>query len=155
MTTALALGFSGTREGMTAGQHRTVERLLKLLRPTEVHHGDCIGADVDFHRLCRLLTIRPIVGHPPSDPKLRAFCDFDVLLAEKGYYARDRDIVVASNVLIATPKQSTRQTTGGTWYTISYAERSKRTIIVWPDGTTEANREETLSCPQPPRTLTA
>lgn len=128
------VGFTGTREGMTLRQKAYVRDALNLLEPVEVHHGDCIGADAEFHALCK--DSWPVVIHPPSDPKLRAFCgsQFDQA-PEKPYLDRNRDIVDACDVLIATPKEEWEQSKGGTWYTIRYArQQGVKTIIVWPDG---------------------
>lgn len=129
----MTVGFTGTRKGMTPDQRGTLAFHLTLLAVQEVHHGDCIGADAEFHDLCK--DSWPVVIHPPADPKLRAFCNTGTLLPEKPYLARDRDIVDACDVLIATPKESSEQKRGGTWYTIRYAQRlGKQVIIIWPNG---------------------
>jgi hypothetical protein len=37
------------------------------------------------------------------------------------------------DVLLVVPYQNSHQTSGGTWYTYSYAEKKKvRTEIIWP-----------------------
>jgi hypothetical protein len=134
------VGFTGTRKGMTDAQKATVAELMDLMVyearcagiEFEVHHGDCVGADGDFHDICHGQV--PVVIHPPKDPKLRAWCDGDVL-PEKPYLERNRDIVDVCDVLIATPAEDTPQHSGGTWYTILYARRiKKRNVVVWPDG---------------------
>lgn len=128
------VGFTGTRHGMTAAQKATVWELLRYDEVTEVHHGDCVGADGDFHDICHGKW--PVIIHPPLDPKLRAWCDGD-RLPEKHYLERNRDIVAACDWLIATPKEA-RDTGGGTWYTIKRAIDTGRLVtIVWPDGTAE------------------
>lgn len=127
------LGFTGTREGMTSEQIGTVDNITAF-EFDEVHHGDCIGADHDMHRIARANGQR-LIGHPPEDPSLRAFCNFDDLLDPKPYLERDRDIVDMCDVLIATPKESVEVQKGGTWYTVRYARsKGKKIIIVWPDG---------------------
>ena len=45
----MRLAFTGTRQGMTAAQRRRCATLLRELMPEEVHHGDAIGADAEFH----------------------------------------------------------------------------------------------------------
>lgn len=132
------VGFTGTREGMTNEQAITVSNILVSVTVDKVHHGDCIGADADFHRLARGLKL-PIKGHPPTKDDYRAFCDFDEQNPPKSYYARNRTIVnEGKDLLIATPKESEEQPKGGTWYTVGYASTVKRwTVIVWPDGSTE------------------
>lgn len=111
-----------------------------ILDYDEVHHGDCIGADADMHQRATENYLRT-VGHPPSDPKLRAFCEFDELWPEKPYLDRNKDIVDSCHVLLATPKESTEQQRGGTWSTIRYARKKKKPVlIVWPDGTVSGER---------------
>ncbi len=51
----MKVGFTGTRKGMTEFQKTEVRRLLTEYmhgRDMEAHHGDCIGADTDFHNIC-------------------------------------------------------------------------------------------------------
>lgn len=121
---------------MTVDQAVTVDGLLSDLKVVEVHHGDCVGADDDFNRLARQHHLVVIV-HPPDDPKLRAYCTTDVVYPERPYLARNRDIVDCSDTLIATPQETTGATKGGTWYTVKYARKNnRRVIIVWPDGST-------------------
>lgn len=130
----MRIGFTGTREGMTTEQKETVKQLLIEHQPDWIHHGDCVGADADFHQIGRELGIR-IKGHPPIKPDYRAYCEFDEVNSPKSYYARNRDIVTESGLLIATPKENSQQTKGGTWYTVGYAQTVKKPrIIVWPGG---------------------
>lgn len=128
------VGFTGTRHGMTDAQKATVKELLIYDDGViEAHHGDCVGADGDFHDIVHGMV--PVIIHPPKDPKLRAWCDGDVL-PEKPYLQRNRDIVGACDWLIATPAEAEEQWLGGTWYTIHHAQRNGRVVtIVWPDGT--------------------
>lgn len=48
------IGFTGTQRGMTGVQIRVVMQLLISLAATDVHHGDCIGSDDDFHLITSL-----------------------------------------------------------------------------------------------------
>lgn len=134
------LGFTGTREGMTEAQKTTVQALLADPSVVEVHHGDCLGADNDLDALARRQRVGRVI-HPPSDPKLRAWCCSEIaLMPEKPYLDRNRDIVDACDTLIATPKESTPQGRGGTWYTVGYARlQGKRLVIIWPDGSTQSD----------------
>lgn len=130
----MRIGFTGTREGMTIAQKEVVHDLILIKHIEWGHHGDCVGADADFHNILRSVQAQ-VKGHPPKDPKLRAFCEFDVIAPEKSYYARNRDIVNETDLLIATPKETSEQPKGGTWYTVGYASMKKApTIIVWPNG---------------------
>jgi hypothetical protein len=131
--TGSRVGFTGTRHGMTPDQRGTVAFQMTLMDVSEVHHGDCVGADAEFHDLCH--GVWPVIIHPPLDPKLRAWCDGDVL-PEKPYLDRNRDIVEACDVLIATP-QSLTEGKGGTWYTINRAvDAGKEVRVIGPDGQT-------------------
>lgn len=130
------VGFTGTRTGMTPDQIGTVQAILDDHAIVEVHHGDCVGADADFHRQAQAWGI-PVVIHPPNNPTHRAWCKGKKVMDEKPYLDRNRDIVNAADMVIATPKERTLQGRGGTWFTIGYARlQGKKLVIVWPDGTT-------------------
>ena len=132
----MIIGFTGTQNGMTPEQIGTVNYLLGKHKPEEVHHGDCKGADADFHNISRTHKI-DVVLHPPIKDVKRAFCsDYFEAAPKKDYLDRNRDIVDACELLIATPKEKEMQQRSGTWYTIRYALRMhRRVIIVFPDGT--------------------
>ena len=128
------LGFTGSRHGMTEGQKATVASLVRNF--AYLHHGDCIGADSDAHDI-GMSDGALLCVHPPNDPRLRAYRPADLLYDEKPYHDRNRDIVNACDLLVATPAETSEQPSGGTWYTVRYArEVGKETVIVWPDGTT-------------------
>lgn len=121
---------------MTQQQSAAVRKMLAQC--SEIHHGDCIGADFDCHVMAKEIGVRIIV-HPPTNPKKRAFCQVDRpedLLPTKDYRPRNYAIVDASRVLIATPKTMSEEHYSGTWLTVRYARRKHKQIrIVWPDGT--------------------
>lgn len=122
----LKVGFSGTREGMTANQRKQVIEFLtehrKIGWKIEAHHGDCIGADAEFHVICRTLSSDiKIVVHPPSDSSRQAHCQGDETHPVKPYLVRNRDIVNDTDILIGCPKSPVRAGSG-TWYTIEYAD---------------------------------
>lgn len=132
------LGFTGSRHGMTAAQRDWVRATVnQLLEGTVVHHGGCVGADHQAHELA-LAAGLPVTVHPPIDPKLRMPHDPRALwLPEKEYLDRDRDIVDAAHILIATPDGPPRRRSG-TWYTINYANTTGRQVhICYPDGRVE------------------
>jgi len=107
---------------MTEGQKAHFARKVVELAPTEFHHGDCVGADADAHRIVRsVLPECRIIGHPPSNPSNRAFCEFDEVWAEKDYSVRNRDIVDATDELWAAPKRNVIEARSGTWSTYRYA----------------------------------
>jgi hypothetical protein len=74
------------------------------------------------------------IAHPCDIERWRAHCNASEVLPVKGPLARNRDIVHASDKLIAAPKSRTYRT-GGTWHTIGYAQKEGKPVtIVWPDG---------------------
>lgn len=132
----LKVGFTGSRDGMTDPQKVTVGELLA--GAASLSHGDCQGADADAHHLAYSLNIWTIV-HPPTKAYLRAYCDGDATYPSMPYLDRDRKIVDTTDILVATPNGMAEKFSGGTWYTIHYAEKKKSPIvIVWPDGSVTA-----------------
>jgi hypothetical protein len=131
----VVVGFTGSRQGMTAIQRDLVSMLLTTA--TEAHHGDCIGADEEFHELARRAGV-PVVIHPPKAGRWRAYCEGAVkVMAPADYLIRNRHIVEASELLIGAPKENQEPDVGrgqGTWSCIRYARRHRPLTIVWPDG---------------------
>ena len=118
---------------MTKRQKISVEGLIDEEVPGEFHHGDCLGSDEESHKIVRNIGFWRVTIWPPIDPKWRAWCTADVLKLEQPYLKRNRSIMNATSLLIATPKSELEK--GGTWYTINFARsRRKRVLIVWPDG---------------------
>ena len=83
----MIIGFTGTQKGLTATQydalHDLLQRLLRRGDISEVHHGDCIGADEEFHMICSSIQLQDrlrgkptfhIIIHPPDKNDKRAFC---------------------------------------------------------------------------------
>jgi hypothetical protein len=118
---------------MSEQQRVVVRDLLAAIGPTEVRHGDCRGSDEQFHQLAASTGTIRITIHPPENPALRAWCKGDEVLDPLPYLLRNRAIVAASNLLLATPASALVE--GGTWHTIGEAIRmERRTIIVHRDG---------------------
>ena len=141
----LYLSFTGTREGMTPDQYiRVIKVIQGLFTETKTkrvngcyfasaHHGDCVGADEQFHQICALFHLR-VVLHPPDNPEARAFCRAPETRATKPYLERNRDIVDDGHILIAAPKGKEEQRSG-TWATIRYARsRGRKIFLVKPNG---------------------
>jgi hypothetical protein len=128
-------GFTGTKQGMTEPQRETVWRLMHEHHVVEGHHGDCNGADVDFHRMLHAKGALVHV-HPPSNPKHRAFVkEYHTRQPPKDYLVRNRAIVDSAQFMIATPRGFHEELRSGTWAAIRYSERRDKEIyIVWPDG---------------------
>lgn len=128
-------GFTGTQDGMTKKQRFALEDLLDELEVTELHHGDCVGADEEVNTIALAVGIR-IVLHPPTDPKKRAFCvGAAEVREEKDYLDRNHDIVDGGEVLLASPKSDVEKLRSGTWATVRYArKRAKDIFIISPSG---------------------
>jgi hypothetical protein len=131
MTVTIRIGFTGTRKGMTKPQLIAVHRYLQGVLLVndwedpviEAHHGDCTGADAQFHVIATVLGCRTI-AHPPVATALRAWCPADEIREPKGYLARDWDIVHEAGEMLAAPKTADPEPHSGTWTTIGYAVRA-------------------------------
>lgn len=130
-------GFSGSRRGVSAFQRAVLMELLTTLTPSLGRHGDCVGSDEEFHGLCVGLGV-PVVLHPPSDDRLRAWCGPRGVVEvrrPRPYLVRDADIAGASDYLLATPDGPERRAGSGTWWTVRCAcELGKPVFVVFPDG---------------------
>lgn len=136
---------------MTDQQKRATENLLREICPTEVHHGDCMGADFEFHGIAYEVcgeTLRRVI-HPSVDDAYRAFCDGDEARPAKPYVERDHDIVDETEVLIAMPITTGEIMRSGTWATVRYARKVGRPIfIVSPRGRVEVENLPTAKAAQ-------
>ena len=139
----MKVGFTGTRSGMTTAQKRTfAESILESESWEEFHHGACVGADDDADLIVNLLTEALVITHPGSDQagRMPYYADprSGVTLAAKPYLERNKDIVNATDWMIATPGERGEQDILGTWATIRYAEKQcKPVFVIWPDGASE------------------
>jgi len=131
------IGFTGTREGMTEYQKAALRKLLSLavndsIEPQTVvfHHGDCKGADAEAHEIALELGCEVII-HPPVKRMMRAYCQgARENLPFKDYLERDRCIVDSTIGMIAAPKSNKEERRSGTWYTVRYARKMNKTVIL-------------------------
>lgn len=138
----MILAFTGTQEGMTDPQKLAVWYFIIEHRPTVVRHGDCIGADADFHKIAtdlrslylHLMDLK-IEIHPPIRADKRALCEgANKWHDPQPYLMRNHVMVETSDVLIATPG-GPEVMRSGTWATIRYARKiGTPRYIVMPDG---------------------
>ena len=135
------VGFTGTRNGMTKAQKGAVKDLLLRLKPTMVHHGGCVGADIDFDDLCFQLKIECVI-HPSDMKSMQGVWHIPAQLREEHPpLERNRHIVDETTLLIATPAGVNKVLRSGTWYTIGLAQAGgKVACIVYPDGHVEVDR---------------
>jgi hypothetical protein len=137
------IGFTGTRYGMSARAYAEIQRVLIRIPISVAHHGDCVGADRQFHDLVRHYFPRArIVGHPPIATNLRASCTFDEIRDPLPHMKRNAEIVRAAQMLVAAPLEIDEQTHGGTWRMINLARNAGMPLaIVFPDGSTREERD--------------
>jgi len=132
----MKIGMTGNRNGISEQALNKLKELLKSIEITEAHHGDCTGADENFHQIMVSFLIKIII-HPPDKNICRAYCQGDEIRKEKSYLERNKDIVNECDALLAFPSSKTETLRSGTWSTIRYAKKTnKKTIIFYPDGTT-------------------
>lgn len=141
----MAIGFTGSRDGITTRQEEELEVLLRAhwmlfapspRRPSPVlHHGDCVGADETAHTVGRRLDFWVVI-HPPKVDTYRAFCEGDEYRPNRDYMVRNHAIVAESEVLIACPSTATEELRSGTWATVRRARKvGKRVFLILPSGT--------------------
>ena len=125
----LTIGFTGTRQGASSRQLRSLRSLLAGSHG-EFHHGDCVGSDLQAHSLALSLGWLIFI-HPPSDPRKRAYCSGATKVFEiMPYLVRNTIIVRSTECLIACPHSSREQLRSGTWATIRFARSIGRPVFV-------------------------
>lgn len=146
-----SIGFTGTRDGMTIAQWRTLyHHLLTAFGgagPHEWHDGDCVGADEQAHGAVEQFNRwRPesqairLIGHPMRPDTHRAHMEYDAIWTPESPLTRNRAIVNNSTKMFAAPKEYDELMRGsGTWATMRYAAARVPLIVCWPDGIWEAN----------------
>lgn len=133
----LVIGFTGSQEGPSYRQTAYLRVLLQgfqmVFAETALHHGDCVGADLEAATVANSLGI-PLVMHPPDIDDKRAFADslfvHEHIWYPKRYLARNHDIVNQCDILIACPKEFLEVQRSGTWATIRYARKKGKPILI-------------------------
>lgn len=133
------VGFTGTRHGMSPAQIEAVimvvQRIAATGRQLVAHHGDCVGADEDFHEIARNYGDAIVETHPGPEPRMRARCAADHEHPPEPFLRRNRRIVGMCVAMIATPFERSHQDHGGTWYTVDLAMKLERPLaLVLPRG---------------------
>ena len=131
----MVVGFTGTRRGLTEAQAGVLRRLL--VGVDEFVHGDCVGADEAARDIAHDVGVHRIISRPCTIRDMRAWTDCHVVHIAKPPLVRNRDIVDNVSRLIACPSHDQEEVRSGTWYTIRYArKRNKPIIIITPSGDT-------------------
>lgn len=135
------IGFTGTQAGMSPKQKSRLRYLLTLLRATEFHHGDCVGADAEAHIIAMELDLK-IVVHPPESDAKRAFCEgYDEIRPPDPYLVRNEDIVRETECLIAAPLENSEHSRSGSWATVRSARKLHRPrYIIFRNGDVTKDR---------------
>lgn len=140
----MKVGFTGTRQRLTSDQYTALFKWIAKTPMDEFHHGGCLGADataVDIvDRKWGKCVIHMYPCHLRGMTSENASRLSQVTHDVKPPLDRNRDIVNASDVLLACPDGPER-VRSGTWSTVRFARKLNRHIvIVWPNGTvTEEN----------------
>lgn len=144
------LGATGSRDGVSDAQrawvYQTFEDGIRDGSIRNVHHGACTGADEFIHEVCLDSGIRVDVWPPNVVKYLAAQClngnPLVTVHHAMPYLNRDREVVRHGTAgLIALPRQDIepgRESWGGTWYTVDFAERIGRPVVIcYPSGRVE------------------
>lgn len=135
----VAIGFTGTREGMNNFQRATLYDLLVFHYSQDDQenlflHGDCLGADAQAAQLAHHLEYT-IHAYPSNLPKWRANVPAHKIMEPQDPLVRNTLIVAQCDHLLACPKETTEVRRSGTWSTIRCAIRLRRPFtIIRPDG---------------------
>lgn len=131
------IGFTGAQQGMTPRQKsllaKHLRRLAKKHEHITIHHGDCVGADEEFHEIAlAVLPAVQVVLHPPQNPSKRAFCTApgQIERVPDEYLKRNHAIVEAAQGMFAAPKGSKEELRSGTWATVRYARKLEKPLIM-------------------------
>ena len=140
------LGFTGTRQGMSKNQkflvNTIVEQVKHNYKKVFALHGDCIGADEEFHEIVSKHGLIS-VSYPPINDSYRAFTVNKHEQTPMDYLERDRWIVHDTHLLIGCPYNTESVRGSGTWYTIGHAKKTRKDhTIILRDGRTETIRYE-------------
>ena len=136
----IRIGFTGSRNGLNLDQEQQIKLLLNKYDNIIVSHGDCVGADTDFHNLCvnykkenphKIISIHIF---PPNNPVLRAFNQGElcVIAEPKPYLERNLNIIKNSSILIGCPTDKNNEVLrSGTWSTIRQARKRNLEIYLF------------------------
>ena len=136
------LGFTGTREGLTDAQRSALKVILEDVKPDKCTHGDCLGADAEFHDMVRSQCPKAQIAIWPGDIEpMRAFKKGDVMMMPAAPLTRNHMIVIECDRLVACPKENTESLRSGTWATVRDARKWKKQLtIIFPDGSIHHER---------------
>jgi hypothetical protein len=122
MKIEMRVGFTGTREGMSAVQMSKLRERLMGMPVTSFHHGDCVGADEEAANIAQELGIQT-VAYPSNSRGMmyRAFHKSDIVRTPKPFMVRNHDIVLECQFLFVAPRSNEEELRSGTWATWRFA----------------------------------
>lgn len=127
----MKVGITGSRHGTNDYQLiAIIEFMQSIPLPAELHHGDCVGVDIEVAAVAMALGWH-VISHPPTDTKLYAEFGGNEVREPAPYLERNRAIVNATDCLIVAPISLTHQHKGGTWYTHDYAKKKNKQVYVF------------------------
>ena len=130
------IAFTGNCFGLSDDQKKEIIKIFDTCPNITVFHGDCVGADTDFHNLCleyRTKQNKQIQIHIylPDNDKLRGFNKGDIYMNPQPYLTRNKNMVKKCDILIGCPiDKNKEQLRSGTWATIRYANKIKKQIYL-------------------------
>lgn len=133
----MKIGFSGSRHAGTLQQRDSLRGFLSGRDHAGVtlHHGDCLGFDTLAHAIALSLKWRIVKNPGPVSVWSAYSLGADEIRAWRTHFARNRDIVDETDMLVACPPTEGHRPRGGTWYTIDYAANVGKPIaLVLPSG---------------------
>lgn len=134
------VGMTGTQQQPTTAQLDKFLEILEYVDAEVLHHGDCIGSDIACHNIAYKLGLQIII-HPPVVTFKQAKHSAEdqsriTVLPRKDYLLRNKDIVLASELMIALPRTNSQELRSGTWSTIRFTKRMHKPLaVIWPNGT--------------------
>lgn len=140
------IGFTGTRQPSTPESEASFTATIQSLKPTTFRHGACKGWDALAVRIvrklfpdCRIIAYPGKSANTVSDERPdrdeESIALSDEVRPEANHFQRNRNIVNDCEKLIGCPAQSTWQSKGGTWMTLTYAKKNgKFECFIDPQG---------------------
>lgn len=129
----MKITFTGTQEGMTNCQKRTLHKILNFFSEDTsliFMHGDCIGADAQAHTIVKEFAV-DIELFPCNIKEKRAWCKgAKVTHAIMSPLKRNDVMAKRCDLMIAAPKSLKEEVRSGTWATIRYGRKYNKTIIL-------------------------
>lgn len=132
------VGFTGTQKGMTDLQKAAISDIFTKEQPKVAYHGGCIGADIQFDDICYSNHLATVIYPSNIYEKWGRWHYTPFVMATNKPLTRNHIIVDKSDLLIATPKETSEVLRSGTWATIRYAVgKHKPVYIVYLNGLIE------------------